>query len=301
MYKQAYLIIAHKYDETFKTLLRMIDREENDIYIHMDRKNKQYNENECKNLIKKSNIFFIKRCSVAWGGYSQINVELMLLKLATKNKYNYYHLLSGQDLPIQSSETIKKFFIDNQGYEFVGFDKVNFEDNVRVSYYYPLQEIIGRNRDTFIGRIAALITLIQKCIHLKRNKMINFQKGPNWFSITNDLAQYVVKKENWIKKVFSNTVCCDEVFLQTVVINSPFKHKLYQKEIVMDTETSIMRLVDWKRGGPYIFQSEDYQEILSSKMIFARKFDTSKDEEIVKHIYELYGKSNEYEKEVSEF
>lgn len=289
MYSQAYLIIAHKYDETFKTLLRMLDRNENDIYIHMDLKNKEFEEDDCKKIVEKSDIFFTKRTSVTWGGYSLINVELMLLKLATQKEHNYYHLLSGQDLPIQSSKTIREFFMKHQGKEFIGFDTQFFSEYNRVCYYYPLQEIVGRNRKSLFGRIAAVNTLLQKVIHVKRNESVNFQKGPQWFSITNDFAKYVIQQESWIKKVFSNTLCCDEVFLQTIAINSPFKDKIYQKEILKDSEKSVMRLIDWKRGGPYIFLNEDYQELIVSKMLFARKFDCDKDVIIIRKIFELYG------------
>ena len=38
--KQAYLIIAHKDDLTFRTLISMLDNENNDIFIHMDKKSK---------------------------------------------------------------------------------------------------------------------------------------------------------------------------------------------------------------------------------------------------------------------
>ena len=36
--KQAYLIMAHKYDFTFRTLIKMLDNKNNDIFIHMDKK-----------------------------------------------------------------------------------------------------------------------------------------------------------------------------------------------------------------------------------------------------------------------
>ena len=76
MYRQAYLIIAHRYDETFKTLLQMLDSDENDIFVHMDKKNKQFDEKECRGLVKRSGLFFAERTSVTWGGYSQINSEM---------------------------------------------------------------------------------------------------------------------------------------------------------------------------------------------------------------------------------
>ena len=66
--KMAYLIIAHKYDETFTTLCRLLDNEHNDIFIHMDKKNKNYDENNVTSLFKKSNVYYTKRTSVAWGG-----------------------------------------------------------------------------------------------------------------------------------------------------------------------------------------------------------------------------------------
>ena len=252
MYRQAYLIIAHRYDETFKTLLRMLDCDENDIYVHMDLKNKQFDEDDCRKLIKKSSIYFTKRTSVTWGGYSQINSELILLEMATAHgKYNYYHLLSGQDLPIKSNNEIMNFFKKHQGVEFVAFDKEKFNCDDRVRYFYPLQEMVGRNRKSFLGRISSVMTLFQKIAHLKRNAKIQFQKGPNWFSITDDLARYVIERKEWIKKAFHDTICCDEVFLQTIVINSVFADRIYQYASTENTEEAAMRLVDWERGGPY--------------------------------------------------
>ena len=286
MYRQAYLIIAHRYDETFKTLLRMLDSDENDIYVHMDLKNKQFDEDDCRKLIKRSGIYFTKRTSVTWGGYSQINSELVLLQTATAHrKYNYYHLLSGQDLPIKANNEIMNFFKKHQGVEFVAFDKETFDCDDRVRYFYPLQEMVGRNRRSFLGRISSAMTLFQKIAHLKRNAEIQFQKGPNWFSITDDLARYVIKRKEWIKKVFHDSICCDEIFLQTIVINSMFADRIYQYASTENTEEAAMRLVDWKRGGPYVFKNEDYSELLNSNMIFARKFDCQTDNNIVNKLY----------------
>lgn len=163
MYRQAYLIIAHRYDETFKTLLQMLDSDENDIFVHMDKKNKQFDEKECRGLVKQSGLFFAERTSVTWGGYSQINSEMILLEMAVSHKkYDYYHLLSGQDLPIKTNDYIQNFFISHQGKEFVAFDKKKFDCQTRVQYRYPLQEMVGRNRKSKVGKFASLITFVQK-------------------------------------------------------------------------------------------------------------------------------------------
>ena len=285
MYKQAYLIIAHRYDETFVTLLHMLDSFENDIFIHMDKKNTEFSEHVCKKNILKSNIFFTIRTDVSWGGYSQINAELLLIKRAIdQGHYNYYHLLSGQDLPIKSNQYIKDFFMKHQGKEFIAFDSQSFEFYDRVNFYYPLQEIVGRNRNSCLGWCSSLFVYLQKLFHIERNNNIKFQKGSNWFSITDTLARYVIEKKDWIYKTFSNSLCCDEVFLQTLVVNSIFFERVYQYATLTNSEEAALRLIDWKRGGPYVFKKEDYFEILNSNMLFARKFDCKIDNIIIKQI-----------------
>lgn len=107
--KDAYLILAHRNDYLFNTLIELLDNENNDIYIHMDKKTKNINEELLKNKVKKSNIYFVNRIKCNWGGFSLVKAELNLLEEATKNNYRYYHLLSGQDLPIKSQNEIYVF------------------------------------------------------------------------------------------------------------------------------------------------------------------------------------------------
>lgn len=46
-----------------------------------------------------------------------------------------------------------------------------------------------------------------------------------------------------------------------------------------------MRLIDWKRGKPYIFRSGDYNQLISFNKMFARKFDEDVDFDIVEKIF----------------
>lgn len=66
--KHAYLIVAHKDDFCFRTLLRILDDPRNDIFIHMDKKNRSYDEVEIVNSIKNSTVYHVKRTKVTWGG-----------------------------------------------------------------------------------------------------------------------------------------------------------------------------------------------------------------------------------------
>lgn len=66
--KHAFLIMAHKDDETLRTLLRTLDDPRNDIFIHMDSKNIAWDENSALTSINKAGIFPVPRISVTWGG-----------------------------------------------------------------------------------------------------------------------------------------------------------------------------------------------------------------------------------------
>ena len=286
--KHAYLVIAHKNDYTFQTLLNLIDDERNDIFIHMDKKNAKYRFEDVAKQIKKSKIYQVEdRNDVVWGDYSQIATELALLELSTNvGKYDYYHLLSGEDLPVKSQDYIHYFFEQNRGKEFVRFENSTFLHSERVCQYHFAQRLIGKpEAHPHLYSMEHYFIKFQKLIGIRRNKNIKFQKGTNWFSITDELAREVVDKKAWIRRVFKFTECCDEVFLQTIVNQSKFKERLYHKSYDNDLH-AIMRLIDWERGTPYIFRSEDKKLLEETDMLFARKFDCMVYKGIVNYVAE---------------
>lgn len=294
--KHAYLIIADKDDLTFRTLLQMLDDSRNDIYIHMDSKLKDYNEEIIENIVQKGRIIHIKRTNVQWGGYSLIQAELSLLEKAIKiGRYLYYHLLSGQDLPIQTQDYIHKFFNENRGKEFIHFQSLKFSYYDRVRYYYFFQDYLGRGKKNIRKKIVYSINVVllklQKIMRLHRNLNVSFQKGSNWFDITDDFARYVISEKKWIEKTFKYTFCGDEIFLQTLCFNSNFKNNLYDKHYDNNVIAN-MRLIDWTRGDPYVFCKEDFVELKQSNMLFARKFSCTDDSIIISCLEKEYG--NEY-------
>ena len=224
------------------------------------------------------------------GGISQIAAELMLLETACSHgSYNYYHLLSGQDLPLKTQDEIHSFFEKQQGREFVRFYSAEFEAGNRVRYFYPFQNICGRGNSllTYPLKCADKVTVkLQNAMHLSRNEDVKFQKGSNWFSITDFFARYVVSKKSWIEKTFRFSYCADEVFLQTLLINSPYIDNLYHAEFDNDMH-AIMRLIIWEGKGQHVFTIEDRERIENTDLLFGRKFDVSKDKEIVEFVKQI--------------
>jgi hypothetical protein len=270
--------------------LELLDDSRNDIFIHVDKKCKDFPFEAAKKVLKHSNCIFTERLRVTWGGYSLIAAELMLLETACLHgTYDYYHLLSGQDLPLKSQDKIHAFFERQQGHEFIRYYSRKFKEENRVRYFYPCQDICGRGNSLFtypLKCVDKIVVQVQKVIRFSRNKNVKFQKGSQWFSITDSFARYVVERKSWIQRTFRYAYCVDEVFLQTLMINSPYIDKLYHSEFDNDMH-AIMRLIIWEGKGPHVFTIDDKFEIENTDLLFGRKFDVAKDKEIVEFVKEI--------------
>lgn len=113
MLKNAWLIMAHTNLNQLKKLLNLLDDINSDIYIHVDRKS-SIDVSELKTQYSK--IYVFKEYAVYWGEYSQISVELFLLKAAVQHgKYDYIHLISGMDIPLMPIKKMNEFLVGGGG------------------------------------------------------------------------------------------------------------------------------------------------------------------------------------------
>jgi len=283
MSTHAYLIMAHSQFEQLKKLIMLLDDPRNDIYIHVDAKSLDFDENQFANITKNSKYTFIDRKKVTWGSFSQINCELRLLEVATKEYHDYYHLLSGSDLPIKSQDVIHSFFEENRGWEFLDFhkgamDKKSYRD--RIQLFHFLQEFIGKKENNpSLFYIEQGLLKLQEIFHINRIEKSGFEykKGTNWFSITHDLALFVLSQSPQIQKDYRYTLCADEIFLHTLAWNSEFKNRLIGES---------KRIL--KKTRPYTFRLEDYNSLMSSQHFWARKFNEDIDPNIVSKIFDQF-------------
>lgn len=116
--KFAYLIMAHNEPYVLEKLIRMLDYPDNDIYIHIDEKSQLINKDAL--YTNSAHLVVIPSRNVTWGGVSQVNIILDLLAEALKTQHDYYHLISGVDLPLKKHSDMVAFFENNNGKEFIG-------------------------------------------------------------------------------------------------------------------------------------------------------------------------------------
>lgn len=272
MKKHAYLIMAYNSPNQLKKLINLLDDERNDIFLHIDA-DSDFPIDDFLNITEKSKIYFVDRISVKWAHYSQIQAELNLLKAATQNaNYHYYHLLSGMDLPLKTQDEIHDFFKECND-EFIA--TVPFEGQYQidhVKYFYPLLRFKVFRKSLLLKAINELCVWFQKVLRINNIKDfcdMHFYDGWNWFSITDKFARYVIDNENKIEKIFRYAKAPDEMVLQTLAMNSEFKEKIH---CTKDLKYGCMRFIDWQRGQPYVWQEGDFDELMNSPYLFARKF-----------------------------
>lgn len=297
--KHAFLVIAHNNWWQLKQLITLLDDVEHDIYVHIDQKSKDFRQEDFEGIVKKSKIYFYQEYKVYWGGYSIVQVEMLLFEEAYKKGYDYYHVLSGADLPLKSNKELHDFFEKNRGLEFISYDedKLNNDPEIRrrTRLYHFLQNYRRgfkiKQLNSFFTFCERVLLVMQIVLHVNRVKKIDWtiKYGSQWVSVTHKLVGVLIQNREKIKKVFSYTNCADELFIQTVAYNCGFKNVIYQDSCTQKTEN--MRLIDWERGAngnPYTFCLKDYDWLMSQDgYLFARKFSETVDREI---IYKIYNK-----------
>lgn len=274
--RHAYLIMAHNEPELLKILVSLLDDKRNDIYIHLDKKS---NIQDFVHIATKyASLTWTSRINVNWGGWSLVEAELLLLATARKvGGYAYYHLLSAVDLPLKKQDYIHEQLDSTPEMEYFDLDPREYgrEELIRRTKWRFLFGEHYRDpcifRRKFCSFVRNAFLKFQQILKIGKHYDVELAKGSNWFSVTESCSDYILSNTKWLKQNFRYAHAPDEIAISTLFRNSSFYKMMSQISI---------RKIDWKRGGPYTWQDEDYEELINSSALFARKF-SSKNLELV--------------------
>ena len=291
--RNAYLILAHTEFDILRMLVASLDDPRNDIFIHFDKKVPFLPDIHTK---RAGLVILEDRVDVRWGAPSMIEAEYVLFKAAcSKEQYQYYHLLSGVDLPLKSQNYIHDYLDSHNGEEFIGFTwtKMPSEFRRKVQCWHLFPEEFKSN--SILKKVLrAGFLRIQERLGIWRNSGVDFKKGSQWVSVTDGMARYFVEHIDWVRHTFRNTFCCDELVMQTLCWMSPFRGNIHS--LASDGE-GCKRDISWREnpdGGEMVLRdwsSADYEHLKTSPAFFARKFN-SRDSYFLENICEL---STDYE------
>jgi len=125
------------------------------------------------------------------------------------------------------------------------------------------------------------ITLALSRIFPEKRKIpggITIYGGSAWWSMTKECAEFVISsyaKNKVLRRFFKYTLIPDEMYFQTILMNSAFSTFL---------ENNHYREIEFEGGDgthPIVFRKEHLDRLKSSEAFFARKFDADVDPEIL--------------------
>lgn len=284
--RHAYCIIAHNEPYLFETLVSLLDDARNDIYVMIDAKSDIRLFNGVKTTHSRL-CFLPNRVDIRWGDTSQMEAELALFEYAYRQgEYLYYHLLSGADLPLKSQDEIHRLMDEElRGKEFIDVADDSFnsgEAEYRTRYWHLFCRHF--NAKNILVRYGArilrkLLVELQRLVGYRRDwDGMTIRKGAQWCSISGEFCAYLLERKEYMLRKFRHVPAVDEIFIQTMLWSSPFRKRKYVGEEGLSTN---FRAIDWKRGNPYVWRMEDLPGLLDSRMLFARKFSTEVDREII--------------------
>lgn len=269
MKKIAILVLTHKDYNQLDLLINQFDNKYYDVFVHADLKNINY-ESKLSNVIVLSDDL---RVNVEWGHFSIVEAMLNLLKRSQSEKYSHYWFVSGQDLLIKDSAFI---------YENVIKEEINYINFMDDYYQRKFQYRNYINFNSFLRKNNLFSKIIRNIMfryyNYKSKSKEQFYFGSQWQVLTNEFVKYLLDEQiiDPLVSFFSNKAIPDESFFQTAIMNSKFKNKI----------NDYLLYVDWSLGSnsPKVLLESDYDKLLSSKQVVARKFDINIDEEIIRKV-----------------
>jgi hypothetical protein len=279
--KTAYLILTHKEPQQLKRLIDRLTDETVDVYIHLDKK---VDKHIFEEVFALPNVFYVaNRVKVNWGGFSIVKATLHGFKeiIDSGIKYHYVNLISGEDYPIQSQQTINNFFAEHPGKAFMEYLSVEKE----------WTEAIPRIRKYFLTDYkfpgsTKLEWLINTVLPERKSPLpFEFVGRSQWFSITHEQIKYILdffKANRKFYRFFCFVWGSDEFVFQSILYNSPFRN---------DMVNNNLRYIDWSEGGvsPKSLTMADATQLLSSDKLIARKFNYKDSKELMDFLDEQRG------------
>lgn len=271
----AVLIHAHKNKHQLEILVNALQHPEIKIFLHLDVKAGFTFYNPSVELIRSP-------LSVTWGSFSQVKALLHSLKQIQQSLqvFDFVHFISGQDFPIKPITSFVNYLYVHKGYSFVHYKRIPEEwpeCAVRYQrYYFSESKWLNSQWAKSVFKAVAYFHT--------RKPPVTVYGGSQWVTLSGEAVSYLLSNSKQVQKITRFLNYCnvaDELFVQTVLLNSPLKAKCINDNL---------RFINWSNDqiqhsdSPLVLTLDDFAQIKSSSHFFARKFDSTVDEQILSKI-----------------
>lgn len=315
--KIAYIISAHRLPEQLIRLVKRLNTETDRFLIHVDQKtDPRIYQQLVTDLKPFPNVHFLKRHRCHWGDFGHVQATIKGLNtLFTQNwDFDYIILLTGQDYPLKSPAQIHQFLQEGRGNSYMSHRPLPLTLNpndletcfleipphqrpeYRQFYEQNLTEKLYRingwhffngagehfswppreQESPFLYKIWSKIGFL---FPQKRTFPPGFKPyvGRSYWCISQEVAAYLhqfINRNPQFVRFFKTVYIPDEYFFQTILMNSPFREKIINHFWCYMRWPPPDRLTD-------ILTKKDFELLINTPEIFARKFDITVDSEIL--------------------
>jgi hypothetical protein len=268
----AYLIRAHHKPAQLARLVDRLRSDDASFYVHVSARAPQETFSEMQRLVEDAH--WVPRVAAYYSGFSLVRSMLAGLA-AVKPLPGHTVMLSGQDYPLRPAAEIERALGTRAGVSLLehfpipapdrwqgengGLDRIRYRHFERVRYR----------------------TRVLHVPFLRRSFPAGLQPygGSAWCALSDDAVRTILGFSDANPEAFrffEHVRTPDEIFLQTVLLNSPLRDHVANESI---------HYIEWPGGShPKTLGREDFPRLAASGKLFARKFDMSEDAEILDRI-----------------
>lgn len=303
----AYLISAHTDAPQLKRLIEALHPDA-EFFVHIDLKSRL---EDFTSLIHQDNVHFVeKRTDVVWGSIRQVEYQMTLIQsaLTFPVKFDRFFFLSGLDYPLWNCNQITSWMQKHPNEEFIsGYqmdtellpkDQVELYEVARPFVHLCFLSQKWNQRLSILARKTKRLLGLRKKRHFTVNgETWHLYKGADWWCVSRNLLLsiynvYTTQPE--VREYFKDSFAPSETLPQTIAFNSKewSSHCILHKGKYpgLTTLTPLHRII----YDPIIkvMDESDYDMLMESGKMFARKFLSGKSEALIKKIIENHHGNN---------
>lgn len=267
--KQVFLIQAHKDLGQLNALVEQLRDEDFIVYVNLDRKCDldPAGVHPAARQVRQ-------RVDVHWGTFSQVQAVLNSLDqiLAEVPEFDKVLFLSAQDFPLLSNARLKAALAELRERELldtvaIGNGAGEWAAGYRYQYFHHGQGGRALRFACSLANRAMRATGVRRRLP---GGMLPYG-GSSWWALSRDCVRFLLQRVNGepgLVRFFRRVTCPDEMFFQTLVMNSPFAGRVLGQNF---------RYVQWPAQGarnPEVLQERDFERIAASRAHFCRKIDS---------------------------
>ena len=306
--KVAILLLAHKNEAQLRRLIGALRHENVDIFVHLDKK-----ASFSKDALADTGVIFTEnQLDVGLFEFSMVEAEKELIHTAKNHgKYDYFVLLSGQCYPLVSMESLVKTLQEQYpkplieivaptqtNYVKKNFRHVTAMKRFKLQTYAFLKKHFSYKGYRALRYIPGGFTWVMSGIKelfvgspkARLDKMgIATYCGSQWWILPDTVIDRMEKffTDKAFCRIVSDCFSSDETFFQTAIMAQQ-----EENGVCLDENGNYMQgqwFFIFDGGHPILLNQEYFAQITQSGMLFARKFDTDYDTQILDSIDRFIG------------